>query len=156
MVTLRPGPIAGWLFTLSGAALLICAVLIPTADDLDGARWQLKRTLALETHALDRIQRHERYLAALDEQDAGLTIALAGAQLNLIPAGNGALIAPGRPADLDLFASIEPPPPADPPRIRAGSILEYLTTDPSIRLWVIAGSAVVILIGLLPASRGGA
>lgn len=148
-----PGPIAGWLIFASGVAMLVSAVLIPASDDLAEARWRRDQALTLETHALDRIDRHERYLAAIDRGDRGVLTALAGVQLGLIPAGQTALIAPGRPPDLDLFGAIEPPPPAMPARPRVGSTLERITVDPRLRLWVIAGSAVAILIGLLPPTR---
>jgi len=149
----RPGPIAGWLIFAAGVAMLLSAVLIPASDNLAEARWRRDQALALETHALDRIDRHERYLAAIHQGDAEVLTALAGAQLGLIPAGQTALIAPGRPSDVDLFGSIEPPPPTMPTRPRVGSTLERITTDPHLRLWVIAGSAVAILIGLLPPAR---
>lgn len=134
--------------------MLLAAVLVPTADDLAAARWQLNKALAIETHALARIERHEQYLASIKSSDPDVAIALAGAQLNLVPAGMDVLSAPGRPADLDLFASIEPAPPAFAPREQVGSVLEELVMNPSLRLWVIAASAILLLTGLLPASRG--
>ncbi|MEZ6317209.1 MAG: hypothetical protein R3B49_00445 [Phycisphaerales bacterium] len=149
----RPGPIAGWLIFAAGVAMLLSAVLIPAQDDLAEARWRRDQALALETHALDRIDRHERYLAAIDKGDPAVLTSLAGAQLGLIPAGQTALIAPGRPPDVDLFGAIEPPPPTMRDRPRIGSTLERITTDPHLRLWVIAGSTVAILIGLLPPAR---
>lgn len=141
------------MFVIAGTALLLAAVLVPTADDLSNARWQLNKALAMEAHALERINRHEQYLASIERADPDVAVALAGAQLNLVPTGMNVLAAPGRPADLDLFAAIEPAPPVFAPRNRVGSVLERMVMDPSLRLWVIAGSAILLLTGLLPASR---
>ncbi len=90
----KSGPVidTGWPFLAAGIMLLGATVLIPAMGDLDEARWQRDRALALEKHRLERLDHYERYLAALDEGDPGLVQALAASQLNRIPEGRSVIL----------------------------------------------------------------
>jgi len=146
----------GWLFLLSGLALLGATVLIPAAEDLDKARWQRDRALLVEAHRLERLTRYDEYLAALDTREPALVLSLAASQLNQIPADRAPI--PGRAlsagSSASVFPGLEPAPLKLPQRLRMGSLLERWTTDNRTRLWLIAGGAACVLIGLLPQSRG--
>lgn len=133
--------------------MLVSALLVPAAHDLALARERRDRALALESHALARIDRHLAYLEALDRGDPDLIRALAASQLNLIPAGRSALIAPGRPVDVDLFGAIEPVLTPFAEARREPTLLERVTLGGTARLWVVAVAAVVMLVGILPPAR---
>lgn len=148
----RPGPIAAWLFFAGGVTLLVAAGLIPASDDLGEARWQRDAVLALERHALERIDRHQRYLDALDRADPPLVRALAASQLGLVDAETDALVHPNGPNDPMLFEAMEPPPVAIPARHRVDSRLQSWATGGRSRLWMLAGGAVLVLLGLLPSA----
>lgn len=147
---------AGWLFLIAGVALLGATLLIPAADDLAEARWIRDRALAVENHRMARLSRYEEYLGALENKDPSLVLSLAASQLNQIPADTaiipGLEIAPD--ADASVFLALEPPPLVLPERKVIDSRLQRWATDSSKRVWLLAGSALLIMIGLLPPSRG--
>ena len=143
------GPVSGWLFFLAGLALLASVILIPASDDLADARWRRDRELARESHELERLRRTEQTADALAAGDPDLVRSLAQSQLNIVPPERSAIVLPGGPADPTLLVSLEPAPTIAPERPRVGSTLERLVTDRTGRLWVIAGSAVCVLFGLL-------
>lgn len=147
---------AGWLFLIAGVALLGATLLIPAADDLAEARWIRDRALAVENHRMARLSRYEEYLGALENKDPSLVLSLAASQLNQIPADTaiipGLEIAPD--ADASVFPALEPPPLVLPERKAIDSRLQRWATDSSKRIWLLAGSALLIMIGLLPPSRG--
>jgi len=145
---------AGWLLLLAGLALLAAALLIPAGDDLGDARWRRDRALAVERAVLDRLERHEVFLAALDRGDPALLEALGETQLNLVRAGREPVaIGPRTPPAASLLASLEPPAPVLPERVQVRSILARWATDNTGRLWLIAGGAALVMVGLLPPSR---
>jgi hypothetical protein len=158
-----PPPIAlfdpGWLFLISGIAILAATVLIPAMDDLSEARLQRDRALTLERHRVERIARYQEYLSALEREEPSLVMALAESQLNQIPRGRQLIIEQPTPLvgaaapSASVFADLEPPPPTLPDRVRVGSILERWTTSDAMRPWLIAGGALCLLIGLLPRSQ---
>lgn len=150
----------GWLFMIAGMGVLAAVVLIPAAQNLQKARWQRDRALAVEKHRQERITRYEEYLAALDEQDPSLVLSLAESQLNQIPedravvrGSQGGLLG-SRSQDLSVFPGLEPPPLKLPEYHPVDSELSRLVTAPGTRRWMILGGAVCVLVGLLPASRG--
>lgn len=146
----------GWLFLVSGLAVLGATILIPAQDDLDYARWLRDRALAVEAHREERITRYEEYLAALDSREPSLVLSLAASQLNQIPEGRATV--PGKPhdplADASVFPGLEPAPVRLPERTKVDSLLARLTTGERTRLWAVAAGAACVLLGLLPQSRG--
>ena len=145
----------GWLFLVAGLALLSATMLIPAVDSLNEARWLRDRARVFEEHRLQRIARHEEFLAALREQDPTLGLALAASQLNQITADRAPLegdqleqIAGGA----SVFPALEPDPIALPPKPVMDSTLHRLVTGEKSRSWILAIAGVLILIGLLPAS----
>jgi hypothetical protein len=145
----------GWLFLVSGLALLSAAMLIPAVDDLHEARWLRDRARVFERHRLERIQRHEEYLDALKEQDQTLGLALAASQLNQITADRAPLSGDQleQPTGgASVFPALEPDPMGLPIRPVTDSTLHRLVTGDRTRGWVLAIAGVLILIGLLPPS----
>lgn len=145
-----------WLYLLAGLALLAATVLVSAQVDLEAAQHQRDIVLAVERHREDRLNRYKEFLAALDAREPALVESLAGSQLNQIPASRAAI--PGtvrdNAVDASVFPALEPPPVALPPAMQTRSLLTRLTTNDATRLWLLAGSAVLILVGLLPASKG--
>lgn len=142
----------GWLFLIAGMTLLCATVLIPAQRDIETARWQRDRALAIEDQRRERLFRHERYLAALDAQEPAVVRSLAASQLNLIPEGRAALLPASRASQTDasVFPSLEPRPIALPAFARAESLLGRWATADQPRLWLIAAGGLLTLIGLLP------
>lgn len=154
----------GWPFLAAGILLLAATVLIPAFGDLDEARWQRDRALALEQHRLERLDHYQRYLAALDEMDPGLVQALAASQLNLIPVGRSVILPvagggePGQAGGVgsgtgsaSVFPMLEPAPLRPPARLASDSLLARLTTNNRTRAWLIGAGGVMLFVGLLPA-----
>lgn len=145
----------GWLFLIAGIATLAATVLIPAAADLDEARWQRNKALAIERHRLDRLERYGQYLAAVQRGDEDVTLSLLATQLNLSPVARIPLtpvVDPGR-TNASPFPALEPDPltlPERSPLQEHPSILLRLTTSDHHRLWLIAGGVFCTLIGLLP------
>ncbi|MEM9166456.1 MAG: hypothetical protein AAGB48_05470 [Planctomycetota bacterium] len=165
----------GWWFLLAGIGALATAMLIPAAEDMADAVWQRNVVLAAERERADRLARHEAYLHALEQGDAGAIQQLRIMQLNEVPEGLEPLgeprVDPGR-ASASVFAMLEPerterPPP--PAHHADRSRLAGWATGPRSRLWLIGGGCLCLLLGLAPvwspsrprsivgsASRGGA
>jgi hypothetical protein len=148
----------GWLFLIAGVALLAATVLIPAADDLAATKFQRERALAIEAHRIQRLDRYEEYLAALDNKDPSLVLSLAASQLNEIPEDRapipGQRGALGAMADASVFPSLEPPPLRLPELVKSESILDRWTNNDRTRLWLIVAGAACVLVGLLPSSGG--
>lgn len=142
----------GWLFLIAGLAILAATVLIPAKDDLEEARWLRDRALAVEQHRQDRLGRYSDYLKSLDDADQSLIQSLAASQLNQIPDDRVPL--PGATetglSSASVFPALEPDPLLLEDRAKVGSMLERWTTDDRTRIWLIAGGAFCVLIGLLP------
>lgn len=145
---------AGWLFLLAGIALIASVVMIPASRDLRLALWRRDRVLMTEMHRLHRITRHETYLEALDKDDEMLAYQLAMTQLGLARPEAEIIGLGGREpaANASVFVSLEPPPIELPGFTEIDSRLSRLSTNEQTRLWVLAGGAVLVLIGLLPPS----
>lgn len=161
---------AGWLFLLSGIVLLAAVVLIPAQHDLDEARWQRNRALAIESHRTERLDRYGAYLAAIRSDDQCVLLSLAATQLNVSPDNRIPLqpLADIERTSASVFPLLEPgelnlppKPAAFDERNREGlSILERLSINNSSRLWLIAAGTLCTLLGLLPSAgrsvvRGG-
>lgn len=144
----------GWLFIIAGLGLLAAVVLIPAQRDLEEARFIRDRALQLEESRVERLRRHQEFLTALEEQQPALVMSLAASQLNRIP-GDRAPVG-GMPEQVRSSASVFPalePPAVEPIRQRTvDSKLSRWATGETSRLWMIAGGAFLVLIGLLPGS----
>ena len=144
----------GWLFIVAGLGLLAPVVLIPAQNDLEEARFIRDRAKQLEQHRLERLERHEQFLTALDQQQPSLVMALAASQLNRIP-GDRAPVG-GMPeqvrSNASVFPALEPPPTIPIERQTVDSTLAKWATDDRTRLWMIAGGVLLVLVGLLPGS----
>jgi len=161
----RPPPIrsrglfridAGWLFLLSGLAIMCAAVLIPAHDDLALTRFERDRARAIESWHAQRVENYAEYLDALRDGDETLVLSLAAMQLNMIPVGSTPLVTSVRPqaTSASVFPELEPRFTAPPPPQFYESKLRRWATDGRHRLWMIAGGAMAVLFGLLPPSRG--
>ena len=150
----------GWLFLVAGLAILSATVLIPAQDDLAEARLQRERAEAFETRATARLERYSDYMDALQRRDETLVTSLVATQLNMSPAGRVVHPLAGDPDvfDASVFRDLEPAPTPMPELHLADTALRRLTTGRTSRLWMIAGGAMCLLIGLMPAAtrvRGG-
>ena len=147
------------MFLIAGLGILASAVLIPASEALDEARFQRDRALASESLRLDRLESYRAYLAALDERQPALLAQLRAIQLNQYPEGMRPLGEPaGDPAlaSASVFEMLEPPVPAEPEPpafFRGRSRLAELAHGERSHLWLIAGGAVCLLIGVLPPAR---
>ena len=168
-VEAKPTPLfrfdPGWLFLISGLVIVAAVVLIPAQHDLDEARWQRDRALAIEQHRTERLSRYGAYLAALRQDDPCVLLSLAATQLNLSPRDRVPLDERTEIArtSASVFPNLEPGPLVLPPKPRASdvrnrqnlSILERLSINNTSRLWLIAGGMMCVLLGLLPTSARG-
>lgn len=141
----------GWLFLAAGLALLGAVLIIPAQDDLREAEFLRDRALAIEAHRQSRLDRYQEYIAALDRQEPSLVVALAASQLNEIPADRSPLIEDheAATASASVFPALEPPPLVLPERAKVDSMLQRWSTDDRSRLWLIAGGAFCVLLGLM-------
>lgn len=146
----------GWLFLLAGLALLGATAWITAANETADARIARDRLLAAESHRHERIGRYEEFLGAMDQQQPALIESLAAAQLNQIPADRAAIPGTVRDnlADASVFPALEPPALRLPAKRDVDSKLSRLIASDTTRMILLAGSALMILIGLLPPSRG--
>lgn len=146
----------GWLFLLAGLALLGATAWITASNETAEARIARDRLLAAETHRQERIGRYEEFLGAMDQQQPALIESLAAAQLNQIPADRAAIPGTVRDnlADASVFPALEPPALRLPAKRDVDSRLSRLIASDTTRMILLAGSALMILIGLLPPSRG--
>lgn len=156
----RSGPLipidAGWLFVIAGLGILASTVLIPAIDDLEEARWQRDRAIAIERHRLERLERYGAYLDAVMQAEESVVLSLAAEQLNRVPAGSRPLIPVSDPArrSASVFPALEPAPLKVPPRVKPDSLLSRLATGESSRLAMLVVGAMCVLVGVLPpASR---
>ena len=146
---------AGWLFVLAGLAVIAAAVLIPAFDDLDEARWQRDRAVAIEKHRTQRLERYAEYIAAVDRRDENVVRALVAEQLNKVPRGWSELEPMSDPTakDASVFPALEPDPLEIDPRAPVDSALSRMARDDRTRLLMVIGGAVAVLIGVLPSAR---
>ena len=132
-------------------------VLIPAQDDMTEARWKRDRAVAIERNRLERLDHYGAYLEALERGEDSVVLSLAAAQLNMAPEGHQPVSALSDPSrrDASVFPSLEPDPPELPlpPDRTHRSKLAMLATGERSRLWLIAGGALCVMIGLLPPVR---
>lgn len=148
----------GWLFLIVGIVTVAATVVIPAQHDLENTRWQRDKALAVERQRQERVSNYGEYLAALKKQDESVVLSLATVQLTKSPENRVPLLDAPDPArtSASVFPSLEPSPVREPPPPTAGrraSTLDLWTTNPSTRLWLLAGGVLCILIGLLPAAK---
>lgn len=145
---------SGWLFLIPGLVVLCATIVIPAFDDVADAQWKRDRVLAIEKHRLERLHNYIDYLDAVERADESVALSLVASQLNMVPEQSQLIAPPEDPArtSASVFPDLEPNPvmlPEAPPK-RERSLLARLATSESTRLWMIVGSAICILIGLLP------
>ncbi|USN99323.1 MAG: hypothetical protein H6810_01200 [Phycisphaeraceae bacterium] len=146
----------GWLFLIAGLTLMGAAVLIPARRDLDLALWRRDRVLAAEMNRLERLTRYETYLDALRHRDETVVRQLASTQLGLAPADSQVLllVGEGEAEDASVFRALEPRPLELPQPHEIHSVLARLALGGRSQLWLLAASAMLVLIGLLPPGGG--
>lgn len=145
----------GYLFLAAGIVLIAAAVLIPARYDLRQAEWNRDRARAVEAKAKERLARYAEYLDALAHENRTLVVSLAATQLNLAPADRGVMIDASQRGlwGADVFAGLEPGRASIPPPVSTGSVLERWSVSRRVRPWLLAGGALLVLIGFLPPSR---
>lgn len=150
-------PDAGWLFLIAGVGILAATLIIPAQHDLDLARWQRDRAVAIEKHRMDRLERYGTYLAAVERADECVVMSLAASQLNKSPVDRIPLDARPDPGltSASVYPALEPPPIELPPKpgvSERSSLLARWTIADHTRLWLLAGGMLCVLIGVLPPS----
>jgi len=143
-----------WACFICGVALLAGAMFVPAREDLARVEHQRDTALAIEAHHEARIDRYDRALASIDRGDPDTMARLTHASLGLIPEHTEALVPSGAQRDPMLFELLEPEPFERPVYERDRSRFERLVLSETTRLWVIAGAALLALIGLLPRAAG--
>lgn len=143
---------SGWLFLVAGLALIGATVLVGAADNLEHVQWQRDRAAALESHRLERLQRYDAYLDALDRHDPDLILALAASELNELPVNRAPLQSPTN-VHPTIFSTLEPDPIQLPARVVNHSMLSRLATSHRWRPWMLAAGAICLLVALLPPAR---
>ncbi len=134
--------------------MLAACLLLPAQDRRDQVRWQRDRARMMLAHEQERLDRARALQEAIERRDPIVLRALAAAELNLVPVPDPdtsppVVLTSSRPR-ADVLASLEPPLPRLPERRAPRSMLLDLVRDPETRIWVLAGSALCVLIGLLP------
>lgn len=142
----------GWLFLISGIALLAAAVIIPAQADLIYARWQEQRALAIEAQRQERLFKHERFLQAILSREPALVRALAASQLNLVPAARQTHFLTSNPtgADASIFPSLEPAPIHEPELHQVDSLLARWSQGQRSQLWLVAVGSLLVFVGIMP------
>lgn len=142
----------GWLFLIAGLVLLAAAVLIPAQQDLADARWRRDAALAHEHNRLERLERYQAYLDAVDSSDPQLVESLATSQLGLVRKGGQPVDYTASPNmfDASVFRQLEPGAVTVSAPPTARSVLARLVSSRETRLWVIGFAAVCVLVGTLP------
>ena len=139
-----------------GLATIASVVLISASVDLAYARWGRDRALAIERQRVERLENYRGFVERLEAGDRSLLQTLAATQLGMIPAGKTLLVgvADTLPASASVFGALEPSSREIPGPRLAGSTLERLATSERGRVWLIAGAALCMLLGLLPSMGG--
>ncbi|HWB20610.1 MAG TPA: hypothetical protein VG711_09940 [Phycisphaerales bacterium] len=139
----------GWLFVFAGVAACAAAVLIPAQQDLGKLQSQLAMMKAEEAQAVDSLEAHAQFLDSLERGEPELTRRLAASQLRLVPKGESpVLLTLQNPAPITDWLESTTPfhlPQQDP---QPPSLLSRLADGPH-RLWLLAGGAFAVFLGLL-------
>ncbi|MSR29669.1 MAG: hypothetical protein EXS03_08880 [Phycisphaerales bacterium] len=142
-------PDPGWLFLLSGIALIVSAAIIPEAEKVHAMHTQLVAIRTGEQHNFARMEACSRFLDDLKAGDQGLVRRLAASQLNLMPRGETALlIATSIDATPSDWIEASVPEPLFEPDEYPDTLLSRWTIGPQ-RLWVIALGAFAVFLGLI-------
>lgn len=142
----------GWLFLIPGAVLIMCAVLIPSSDDLVELRYRQAQLSTREVQVLGMLEGYASFLDAVEENDPELVRRLAVSQFNLVPSFSEpvAMIGLERDASIDLWIQQTMPiPPAVERESLKPSRLRRFCTGPG-RLWIVGIGACLVFFGLLP------
>lgn len=142
----------GWLFLVAGLTLCMMTALIPAFDQLAEAELARDRARLLERYHLKRLENYSAYREALARTDPSLAMSLVSTHLNLVPVGRTTLPVPGETAPMVIspFPALEPDPPPETHRLVPDTLLQRWTTGERSRLWLLAGGAFCILLGLIP------
>lgn len=148
----------GWLFLIAGLAMIGATLLIPAADQLAHAQYLRDSAQKIQAHREDRLKAYVDYHEAVQTRDRSLVMSLAASQLNQIPADRAPIpgMSDGTPRALtnaSVFPALEPPPLQLAPKREVDSFLKRLATGETTRLWMIAGGAACVLIGVLPKTK---
>ncbi len=142
-------PDPGWLFLVSGIALIVSAAIIPEAEKVHAMRTQLSAIGAAEKHNFARMEACSRFLDDLKAGDQGLVRRLAASQLNLMPRGETPLlIATSISATPSDWIEASVPPPDFEEEEFPDTLLSRWTLGGQ-RLWIIAAGAFAIFLGLI-------
>jgi len=141
----------GWLYLLSGLALLVSVMVLPTVDDLRDAEWERDTARDLVAWQSKRIERHSAFLESVEAGDEATIRDLAATQLNLAPKGSEAIIGfrVGTHGEAGVLDRLEP---ERTPRVRTErerSRLEWLATDSRARLVTLGIGSMLVAIGLV-------
>jgi len=145
---------SGWLFLLAGLALCAAGILLPAQQHVSKLRHQLHGLNHQHRLAMQHLELHARVLNELSNDDPALIKRLAAAHFNVVPAGERPVLrnahaAPTLVAWIEHVAQsrqrmVQPARTTAP----ADTTLARLVTGPY-RLWVLAGGAMCIFIGLI-------
>ncbi len=147
------GALGRWMIFLAGLAILVSALILPAQADLRHTRTQRDRALHIEQAHHTRIDRYQGFLGEIKSPSASTIDLLAMSQLGMIASNRQALIAPGQPADPQLFEYLEPVIPHFVPAHNPPSRLEEFSTGQRSRLWFVLIGAVAVLYGLMPPAK---
>jgi hypothetical protein len=139
----------GWPFVLAGLALLIAAIIIPAQRELHDLRNEQRAIDAQESRVYARLQAYDGLLADLQSGDPELVRRLSIAQLNQIPSGEQSfLLTPGMNQTVAQWIDESVPDAAPRVDVYPDTLLGRLAFGPN-RLWMIAGAAFLLFVGLL-------
>lgn len=144
------GEIARWMYFLSGLTILVAVFLLPSAADLDAVRAVRDQAIATESHHIERVDRYERFLSAIESGDPTTIELLAQSQLGVVPSEREAIILPGQPSDPMVFELLEPAPIAAAAAASEPTRLERLTIERVPRAIMLVIGAIATLMGILP------
>lgn len=139
----------GWLFTVAGLAIMVSAALLPAELDLHDLRQQRAAIVAKEAWNRQRLEAYDRFLGDLDRGDPSLLRRLAASQLNLMPKGEQPLlVATSIEHTVSDWIEATVPPfefEAEP----APDTLLVRLAEGQRRLWLMAGGAMSVFLGLV-------
>ncbi|MFZ4722430.1 MAG: hypothetical protein ACOYMI_04690 [Phycisphaerales bacterium] len=139
----------GWLFTIAGLAIMVSAALLPAELDLHDLRQQRAAIAARESWNRERLEAYDRFLGELDRRDPALLRRLAASQLNLMPKGEQPLLmATSIEHTVSDWIEATVPPMEFQPQPAPDTLLARLAEGQR-RLWLMAGGAMSVFLGLV-------
>lgn len=142
------------MYFLSGLTILVAVFLLPSAADLDDVRAVRDHAIATESHHLQRVDRYERFLGAIESGDPATIELLAQSQLGVVPSDREAILLPGQPSDPMVFELLEPEPIEAAASASEPTRLERLTIERIPRAIMLVIGAIATLMGILPPVEG--